>query len=274
MSAVPDIPDRAELEAMAADAAQRAAHIVAERARLSATRRDEEFRDGCRHRDRPGVGTAHTRLLLRSNASMRASSARRAANTVRRNGCSGSWIRSMGPSTSSTGCRSVRSALPQRWTETSSRALSSTYCEAKHSRRIAGRVPASMASGSHRRTAPRSPVRWWRPGSPTPRRSGRFRRGSSATSSRGRATSDASVRPRLQLCWVGAGRVDAYFERDIKIWDWAAGALIAAEAGASVELPCPENDSLSAGDDARRVRPPAHDRHASGRSRRRLTRQH
>jgi myo-inositol-1(or 4)-monophosphatase len=48
----------------------------------------------------------------------------------------------------------------------------------------------------------------------------------------------------LQLCWVGAGRIDAYFERDIKIWDWAAGALIAAEAGASVELPCPENDSL------------------------------
>ena len=48
----------------------------------------------------------------------------------------------------------------------------------------------------------------------------------------------------LQLCWVGSGRVDGYFERDIKIWDWAAGALIAEEAGASVELPCPENDGL------------------------------
>jgi myo-inositol-1(or 4)-monophosphatase len=48
----------------------------------------------------------------------------------------------------------------------------------------------------------------------------------------------------LQLCWVGAGRADAYFERDIKVWDYAAGALIAAEAGAITELPCPENDGL------------------------------
>jgi myo-inositol-1(or 4)-monophosphatase len=48
----------------------------------------------------------------------------------------------------------------------------------------------------------------------------------------------------LQLCWVGAGRADAYFERDIKVWDYAAGALIAAEAGALTELPCPENDGL------------------------------
>ena len=36
----------------------------------------------------------------------------------------------------------------------------------------------------------------------------------------------------LQLCWVGAGRVDAYFERDTKLWDYAAGALVAREAGA------------------------------------------
>ena len=48
----------------------------------------------------------------------------------------------------------------------------------------------------------------------------------------------------LQLCWVGAGRADAYFERDIKVWDYAAGALIAREAGATTELPCPENDGL------------------------------
>ena len=48
----------------------------------------------------------------------------------------------------------------------------------------------------------------------------------------------------LQLCWVACGRVDAYFERDIKIWDYSAGALIAAEAGATTELPCPENDDL------------------------------
>ncbi len=48
----------------------------------------------------------------------------------------------------------------------------------------------------------------------------------------------------LALCWVGAGRGDAYFERDIKVWDYSAGALVAAEAGARIELPCPENDGL------------------------------
>ncbi len=49
----------------------------------------------------------------------------------------------------------------------------------------------------------------------------------------------------LQLCWVAAGRVDAYFERDTKLWDYAAAALVASEAGLSVELPCPENEGLS-----------------------------
>jgi myo-inositol-1(or 4)-monophosphatase len=49
----------------------------------------------------------------------------------------------------------------------------------------------------------------------------------------------------LQLCWVACGRVDGYYERDTKVWDYAAGAFIAAEAGAQVELPCPENDSLT-----------------------------
>jgi len=38
----------------------------------------------------------------------------------------------------------------------------------------------------------------------------------------------------LDLCWVAAGRVDAYFERGTHIWDWAAGALVATEAGAEV----------------------------------------
>jgi myo-inositol-1(or 4)-monophosphatase len=48
----------------------------------------------------------------------------------------------------------------------------------------------------------------------------------------------------LQLCWVACARADGYYERDIKIWDYSAGALIAAEAGAVTELPCPENDDL------------------------------
>jgi myo-inositol-1(or 4)-monophosphatase len=48
----------------------------------------------------------------------------------------------------------------------------------------------------------------------------------------------------LELCWVACGRADAYFQRDTEIWDRAAGALIAAEAGARTELPCPENEDL------------------------------
>jgi myo-inositol-1(or 4)-monophosphatase len=38
----------------------------------------------------------------------------------------------------------------------------------------------------------------------------------------------------LDLCWVAAGRVDAFFEAGLQPWDWAAGALIASESGAWV----------------------------------------
>jgi myo-inositol-1(or 4)-monophosphatase len=38
----------------------------------------------------------------------------------------------------------------------------------------------------------------------------------------------------VDLCSVAAGRVDAYYERGLYYWDYAAGALIAAEAGAVV----------------------------------------
>jgi myo-inositol-1(or 4)-monophosphatase len=38
----------------------------------------------------------------------------------------------------------------------------------------------------------------------------------------------------IDLCWVAAGRVDAYFERGLQPWDLAAGELIAREAGAWV----------------------------------------
>ncbi|WP_422747988.1 inositol monophosphatase family protein [Mycobacterium sp. WMMD1722] len=41
----------------------------------------------------------------------------------------------------------------------------------------------------------------------------------------------------LDLCMVAAGRLDAYYEDGVNVWDWAAGALIAAEAGATVRLP-------------------------------------
>lgn len=38
----------------------------------------------------------------------------------------------------------------------------------------------------------------------------------------------------LDLCMVAAGRLDAYYERCLKPWDHAAGALVATEAGALV----------------------------------------
>ncbi len=48
----------------------------------------------------------------------------------------------------------------------------------------------------------------------------------------------------LQLCWVGCGRLDACYQRGLKIYDYAAGALIATEAGAGVELPADNGDDL------------------------------
>jgi myo-inositol-1(or 4)-monophosphatase len=38
----------------------------------------------------------------------------------------------------------------------------------------------------------------------------------------------------VDLCMVGRGRVDAYFEWGLSWWDWAAGLLVAREAGATV----------------------------------------
>jgi myo-inositol-1(or 4)-monophosphatase len=38
----------------------------------------------------------------------------------------------------------------------------------------------------------------------------------------------------IDLAWVAAGRVDAFFERGLQRWDWAAGRLLVLEAGGSV----------------------------------------
>jgi myo-inositol-1(or 4)-monophosphatase len=50
----------------------------------------------------------------------------------------------------------------------------------------------------------------------------------------------------LDLCMVAAGRLDAYYEHGTKVWDWGAGAVIAAEAGAVVRLPQSSADILVA----------------------------
>ena len=38
----------------------------------------------------------------------------------------------------------------------------------------------------------------------------------------------------VDLCWVAAGRMDGFWESDLKPWDMAGGALIVAEAGGRV----------------------------------------
>ena len=47
----------------------------------------------------------------------------------------------------------------------------------------------------------------------------------------------------LDLAWTAAGRYDAYFERTVKQWDIAAGALICERAGLRV-LELPEHERL------------------------------
>lgn len=55
----------------------------------------------------------------------------------------------------------------------------------------------------------------------------------------------------LDLCSVACGRLDAYFERNLQPWDYAAGALIAREAGAKVTdfdgNPATRGDVLASG---------------------------
>jgi myo-inositol-1(or 4)-monophosphatase len=46
----------------------------------------------------------------------------------------------------------------------------------------------------------------------------------------------------LDLAWCACGRYDAYYERGVETWDYAAGALIAHRAGLEVR-------ALEAGDD-------------------------
>jgi myo-inositol-1(or 4)-monophosphatase len=38
----------------------------------------------------------------------------------------------------------------------------------------------------------------------------------------------------LDLAWVAAGRLDGYYERGLKPWDWGAGRLLVTEAGGAV----------------------------------------
>lgn len=54
----------------------------------------------------------------------------------------------------------------------------------------------------------------------------------------------------LDLCSVAAGWLDGYVEHGLQPWDWAGGALIAAEAGAVLRLPTVDgSDPDGLGDD-------------------------
>lgn len=49
----------------------------------------------------------------------------------------------------------------------------------------------------------------------------------------------------LDLCRVAEGSLDAHYEHGLNLWDWAAAALIATEAGAVVKLPRDEGPGLT-----------------------------
>ena len=49
----------------------------------------------------------------------------------------------------------------------------------------------------------------------------------------------------MDLCYVGAGRLDGYWEFKMETWDLAAGALIAKEGGAKVTTMDNKNDILN-----------------------------
>jgi myo-inositol-1(or 4)-monophosphatase len=61
----------------------------------------------------------------------------------------------------------------------------------------------------------------------------------------------AGLRPSgaaaLDLAYVAAGRFEGYWERELKLWDLAAGSLIAKEAGALVEGIREGQDPLESG---------------------------
>jgi myo-inositol-1(or 4)-monophosphatase len=56
----------------------------------------------------------------------------------------------------------------------------------------------------------------------------------------------------IDLCLAAEGRVNAYYERGLGVYDWAAGALIAEEAGLQVLRPVEPFDPLIAADTAER----------------------
>jgi myo-inositol-1(or 4)-monophosphatase len=49
----------------------------------------------------------------------------------------------------------------------------------------------------------------------------------------------------LDLAWLACGRYDAYYERGVNLWDYAAGGLIASRSGLTVRELAPADDGPS-----------------------------
>lgn len=62
----------------------------------------------------------------------------------------------------------------------------------------------------------------------------------------------------LNLCYLAAGRIDAYWSTSTKIWDIAAGILMVREAGGQVTGPAGQPFDLATGDFMAAATPPLH----------------
>ncbi len=119
--------------------------------------------------------------------------------------------------------------------------------EADPGRRGGRPDPSRDVDGQPRRRAPSATVRRWPARPRAARRHALLATGFSYDPARRARQGQvlAAVLPQVRdvrrgggaavdLCWVAGGRVDAFYERGLAPWDLAAGALIAAEAGARV----------------------------------------
>ena len=61
----------------------------------------------------------------------------------------------------------------------------------------------------------------------------------------------------LHLCWVACGRIDAYYQRNMKRWDYAAGAIVAVRIGGAAGIPIGTERPAHGGGQPPRVRAPA-----------------
>ena len=148
--------------------------------------------------------------------------------------CGGSSTRSTGPSTSSSAYPPTRFRWLLSWAGASWPAASTTR---KPASCFARPSEAALISGSRRLTGPRD-VPLSRAVIGTGFSYDAERRGRQGALVAAMLPRIADIRrigsASLDLCFVSAGRLDGYFEVGLNAWDWAAGALIAQEAGCVV----------------------------------------